>query len=379
MNYSKRMKLIRERGELSLEELSDKLGVDAGLVKQIESGEVIPDSDYIDEFCEIYHQTHDMLVTDESEASDFDDLIIVGGSRKAIYDNYRCVYLTPKIFDFILLSECGYHIGIIKDEDKVVVGRSRTLDDLGEICYSAVIDNYGNINSYENIRFGYTTAEVITGGHNRFYEGVTVAKDTSDGLIYLVNYKGEKLSDGYGIIDNGIGGGLYMALNYFVDGNGKKYLARKVLLDSAGIEIYDLDFDQKEYYGEDEDDFKLVMSKLSDIDVLVEKIEKYGAGLVEVAPSNIFFISENYCRIMEAVMKFEINHNKKRGSQFAVIMDYLENCIEEYSPKKNMKSFGMPIPKRYFHTGNLLEDINLNHLKSRLEEMLRVLGFGTNF
>lgn len=255
--------------------------------------------------------------------NNFEDLIVVGENKFAIFNKVTCKYLTKKIYDSILLSPSGNHI---------LTKIKKNKESIDYICY---IFNENQILQCPNLIF-----------KDEFIKNTAIAFSKDSQKKHLVNNKGIILSNGFDFIEH-IAGTLYQAQTYSQD---KKRIENINILNNNG-EILPLTFD----------DFKTeinpTLNEIQTFEDLLTHIDKYGIEITHI--SN--FRPKSMTEIL-LLFNTSINYIKKNNLD-------LHNLFYLVSAYKNVihyKNFNIDIPKENFDFDLSFFKINrieLNNIK----------------
>ena len=119
------------------------------------------------------------------ESSSPSDLIVVNKDNKvALFDKKQSVCITPYIYDKIVISPFGDHIGIKFDSNN-------------NLKESVLIDNDGKVSKFDGDLHG----DLLFGDVCSFsIEHTTVARNEFTHKYYIIDNKGNTISDGYDLI-----------------------------------------------------------------------------------------------------------------------------------------------------------------------------------
>lgn len=343
MNVGDLIKNIRKINNLTQNQFAKKFFVTPKTISNYENGLRSPDLEFLNKVCDEFNLTIDYFVKSPKTESDPKDLVISEKNGKyAIYDKGQSVYLTPHIYTKIILSAYNYHIGIIAknlidEENQVIKG-------YGEVVYSAIIDNFGNVVEVSDLNFLYSYP------FNMF--GVCNAKDKKDGKVYLVNHKGEKISKPYDSIRpvdswNSIRHkdydlGLYYGLKYKENRKEEDSITAATLLYFDGHEINVTIRDLNDPFA------FLEIEEFASIDVVLDYIRRYGPNIMAICPSTIFLKGENYPKIFSAVCDYykNLNENVQSFKSLNQILNYTMTILQEYANGDLHPTTEMPVPTK---------------------------------
>lgn len=221
------------------------------------------------------------------------------GGKFAIFNSSTSEFLTPHKYDRIILSESGYHVGCIcaKMDTSVIV------------C-SEVISSEGEITSFEDLIIGYRN------GFTKF--GVAIAYRPSTGGSLLVDHKGNPLTKEYKVISS-------MSCCEELP----PYYLAKIDIEN---EIY-------EYYNARGE---LIEAEFETFVQMIKLLEKTGPCILNNAPYDFFFISDNFIKILNAVNDYveeSLTLPKFKGKESLVIgefcqtVKFLSNMAEVCKPQ----------------------------------------------
>lgn len=374
------IKTIREINNLSISDFAKIAKIDKNELKNMENGSILPKIETIFNICTYFHLPVDSLIGEHSAPASSRDLIEVSVERVtpknnneflyAIFDKQKSVFLTPHLFDRIILSECGLHIGIRTNEDKIDQNGERMIDGIGEINYSCVIDNYGNIFEFPEWRFGYSVFGMMFGGHGKFFENVAPAYSLKDDLVYLVKFDGEHLTT----ISVGYKDIFYVAAGVFKARKDEKTIGgsdnQQIALYYDGTEITDIDFLQ-----EDEENIDNASDELGseEFEKIIAAVKKYGAGILKLAPSKTFELAENYYKIIFALEEFEKSNGYtgiKKGFQVGIGISILMREARHKKPILNLQN----LPTDALHS-DYYDQPHLKRLLHKIKRLLIELGY----
>ena len=235
-----------------------------------------------------------------------EDLIVVRKNRKsAIFNKETSEFVTEHLYDKIILSDSGNHVAYIGD------------DMLGEITYSAIINNQGQALEFPNLVFEYYS------GFNMFNRSIAKCKETDKKCI--VDNNGNILSEQYdriSKIDNNYDFGVYYAANYYpLEEFGRGEKDRKIL-NFDGREIKLTFFDDGEHK-------EVKVLEFKDIDNIELYIRNFGPSLISLIPRMMFKEDEIYPRIIKAVNVFAKHHPMLKKVMISAI-ELLEKMVSYY-------------------------------------------------
>ena len=152
MNVGDLIKNIRKINNLTQNQFAKKFFVTPKTISNYENGLRSPDLEFLNKVCGEFNLTIDYFVKSPKTESDPKDLVISEKNGKyAIYDKGQSVYLTPHIYTKIILSAYNYHIGIIAKD--LIDEENQVIKGYGEVVYSAIIDNFGNVVEVSDLNF----------------------------------------------------------------------------------------------------------------------------------------------------------------------------------------------------------------------------------
>lgn len=327
------IKRVRVDSNLTQKEFAKKFFITEKTVSNYENGNRTPTLDFIKILCKEFNLSLDYFMLRAERESNPKDLIISEKNRKyAIYDSSQSIYLTQHIYDGIILSDYGHHIvykahDFVNDEGHVLQGR-------GDMYYSAIVDNQGNIKEFDDILFGYL--------YYPFYENVNPAELKSTGKIHLVTSEGKIISNGYKQIralsskENNLG--LYFGLDYPVIDDRAGEETKRVLIYKDGTEIelplrdHNLSSYHKRYYKLDD---------LLSIEKCAEMIKAFGPNIIEIIPNEVFKNFQNYDTILHAVYHYS-NNNGNNTKFIIVALSILSEIADRLNPSPSKEKLIPP-------------------------------------
>lgn len=147
------IKDIRKTNKLTQKQFAKKFFITEKTVSNYENGLRTPDFAFLNKVCEEFNLTFDYFMENSQFESNPNDLVVAEKNGKcAIYNKSKSVYLTPHIYDKILLSPYGFYI-VYNAKDLIEEGR--VFSKMGDVTYSAIIDNFGNVREVPNLIFAY--------------------------------------------------------------------------------------------------------------------------------------------------------------------------------------------------------------------------------
>lgn len=274
-----------------------------------------------------------------------EDLIVVRKNRKsAIFNKETSEFVTEHLYDEIILSDSGNHVVYIGDEM------------LGEITYSAIINNQGQALEFPNLVFEYYS------GFNMFNRSIAKCKETDKKCI--VDNNGNILSEQYdriSKIDNNYDFGVYYAANYYpLEEFGRGEKDRKIL-NFDGREIKLTIFDDGEHK-------EVKVLEFKDIDNIELYIRNFGPSLISLIPRMMFKEDEIYPRIIKAVNVFAKHHPMLKKVMISAI-ELLEKMVSYY---RNNKEYNVQdlYPEK-FHASTQIE---VNDIKKKIKNLYQRLN-----
>ena len=183
------LKELRLKNNLTQKEFAKKFFLTDNTIGNYETGNRTPSIEFLMQVCEEFKISFDYFQSGDRKESKAEDLIVTKKYGKcAIFDKGQSIFLTPHIYQEIVLSKYGYHIAINRKKMNVLIN-GEVREDMGTIEYSAMIDNFGNVHEYEGIQIG----------NNGFFDrfGNVVAYSEKLNKVVLMNANGDILSKGY--------------------------------------------------------------------------------------------------------------------------------------------------------------------------------------
>lgn len=289
------------------------------------------------------------------------DLIVAKKDGKcAIFNIEHSVFLTDHIYDGILLSKSNYHI--VFNASDLINDDGTSVPKMGEITYSAIVDNFGKVTEYPNLVFGYN------GVFSEY--GVCPALEKLTNKVYLVNHLGLILSSGYDRIvpvNREHNYGLYYGINY-CEPTYNPVFNREIkvckLLNHTGEEI-PLSIPNSIF------DFDNIFDvlELNNIENIEKFISEYGANIIELIPKNMFKIGENYYKIFNAVNLYGLK-NEVYSSQLLYTISFLENKANQ-CVVTNFVTFNKDLIPENIASKNRIEQ---NYIKKNLYSLYLKIG-----
>lgn len=260
----------------------------------------------------------------------FEDLIVVGKEKLAIFNKTTCEFITDKIYDQILLSPSGNHILMeIQKED--------TLNQL----YS-IMDNSYRITKYPNLIF-----------KNQFIGSSAIAFEKNLEKTYLVNNNGEIISEGFDYIEHLVGN-LYQT--HALSANKRKI--EKVSIINTNGESLPFTFSNIDTQ------LTLYANELQTLEDLIKNIEKYGVEVTHI--SNFIPISTTELLIIINSVINNINTKNKNPLDIFYLVSAYKNVI-------NYKTFNIDLPKSSFNIDLSFSNINKIELNNIKKEFINQL------
>lgn len=249
-----------------------------------------------------------------------EDLIIARKNKKyAIFNKYTSEFLTEHLYDHIILSPSGNHIGcnyeIIVEED----GN----ECFGAISSYAIINNQGECRSFPTLDFGFDEFNMYNISPARF-------KETHK--MHLADVDGNILSAGYDSIrrvDKQNNLGLYYGIDYYPPEENRTFednVKSKVILNYNGKGI-------KLTINTNINNRDVKVEEFKDISKIESYIISYGPNIIKLIPDEMFNIMAVYPRIISAVNKFAKSHQKLKNL-LLITIELLENMANIYKPVK---------------------------------------------
>lgn len=259
--------------------------------------------------------------------NNFEDLIIVGKEKFAIFNKTKCKYLTKKVYDSILLSPSGNHI-------LTKIKKSKH-SDIDYICY---IYNNKQILKYPNLIF----KECFIGNTS-----IAFVKDLQKKC--LVNNHGEIISKGFDYIEHLIG-----KLYYGYTLTETKNRINNINIININGEILPLTFNNIDSV------LTLYANELQTLEDLVKNIDKYGVEITHISKFRPMSTSE-----LLIIINKSIEYIKNNNTDITELL-YL---IGAYKHIVNNKNFKIDIPKENFDIDLSFSKINrieLNNIKKHI-------------
>lgn len=342
-DFASAIKEIRTKNKLTQKQFAEKFYITEKAISNYENGLRLPDIKLITKICETFNISMDYFMeTQEIESKPKDLIVSKKNSKCAIFDKEQSIYLTEHVYDGILLSSCGNHI-VYKSED-FITDEGEVMPCRGEIFYSAIVNNFGEVREFPNLVFGY---------NGSFNNNVCTALNKATNLVHLVNANGEILSAGYQRIkpvDIECNLGLYYGINY-----GKNQdVEKRVLIYQNGEEITLAFDDINAPWG----DCKLV--ELSNLDNTILNLKKYGANLIKLLPENVFEKPENYAKIILAINEHSI---KTYGTSVEILYTCKELAKKLDKSKPQTASGEIPYPENIVGNNKIEE----NYIRKQID------------
>lgn len=315
------LKDIRLQNNLTQKEFAKLFYLTESAISNYEKGVRVPNFEFIKNVCEKFNLSLDFFMNDNLEESEFTNLIVISkNGKQAIFDQSKSVYLTQYLYDRIILSKSGNHIVVIDKEYRDIKG-----DMHKKIIYSAVVNNMGKVSEFSDLEFG---------NYGYFYKDVCPAYSKTTKKIHLVTNEGKILSKGYTNIrpvSTEMRFGLYYGINYSKEKD--EIILNIKLLNNKGEELnYKFDTDNiKEF--DLENVFPFEIKEFNNLSFLIESMKKESIELIKFAPRNILERSENYYKIMNAIIEdcLDLSDEEKR-LKIHFLIGVFTNAIDIYSP-----------------------------------------------
>lgn len=369
-NIAELIKDIRKINKLTQKQFAKKFFVTEKTISNYENGLRTPDLDFLNRVCKEFNLTIDYFMENSKIKSDSKNLVISEKNGKyAIYDKGQSVYLTPHIYTKIILSNYGYHVGIIAKD--LIDEENRVIKGYGEVTYSAIIDNYGNVKEVSDLNF------LFSDPFNMF--GVCNAKNKEDNKYYLVNKNGEKMSKPFGSIrsvdrenNDEHDFGLYYGIEY--DENKHIKSATLLYVDGREIKVTLTDdiYNKPSIINEFFNPWECDAIEFADLDCLLEHIKSFGPNIIAITPFSILRKSENYPKIVEAVCEYVQNLDEE-----AKCTNFLSYALKLLNKFANLlkPEVQMPVPtnvdKIKIFAQNYSEESNL---RRQITDLYAIIG-----
>lgn len=352
MSIGNKLKELRLSKGLTQEAFARKFFVKENTISNYEKGVRTPSVEFLSQVCKEFGLTLDYFEEKESIASNPQDLVVTKKYNKcAIFDTKQSCYLTPHIYQYICLSDYGYHLVFNRNSQ-------------GHITYSAMLDNFGNVTEFDGMALGNN------GTFDKF--GNIVAYNKKLNGVVLMNYKGEILSKTYNRIQKintiqhtkeDCDYGLYFGLAT----NNDNELCVKDLLDVNG-KIIDLKINQNNFFEYEIEDF-------NNVDNVFEAIKQFGIGMIYFIPDKMFENEEIYTNLCDYSCKQILLSTKENCFDYLLkfyeIIELLTNKQKIYKIKLNFNINKIEILSSL---DNKIENkIILNQIKRKLEDLLNEL------
>lgn len=358
------IKEVRKNNNLTQSQFAKKFFLTEKAVSNYENGIREPSFDFLLQLCNEFNISLDYFINQKGEKSNPQDLIVVERKGKvALFDSRQSLYLTPFIYDKILVSQTEPHV-VLKCGKELNKNKNEIFS--GKILYSAIVDNFGTLNEIPDIEFSFNSL---------FIDGVSVAKNKKDNLCYLVDANGKLLSKGYKNIQH-FGGinknyGLYLACDVNYDNSNIRKVSNLQLIYKDGSEI-PLNIESTEDYANGEKLWRTYICKdLNTIEKVTENIEKYGLMIALLAPASIYENNENYFKIIESYNNFSIKeYEKTQNLQYLLSgFEYLIDTLNKYSDYSDIKIHKQKVDetfveKKYFFS-------KYNNITKKVEELYK--------
>lgn len=206
--------------------------------------------------------------------------------------------------------------------------KNRVIKGYGEVTYSAIIDNYGNVKEVSDLNF------LFSDPFNMF--GVCNAKNKEDNKYYLVNKNGEKISKPFGSIrsvdrenNDEHDFGLYYGIEY--DENKHIKSATLLYVDGREIKVTLTDdiYNKPSIINEFFNPWECDAIEFADLDCLLEHIKSFGPNIIAITPFSILRKSENYPKIVEAVCEYVQNLDEE--AKCANFLSYALKLLNKFA------------------------------------------------
>lgn len=312
MKISEIIKQIRLNNGLTQKEFAKKFYLTEKTVSNYENDQRTPDLDFLNKLCTEFNISLDYFMKSTKSTSKAEDLVVCEkNDKKAIFDVKQSTFLTEHIFDNILLSNSGVHIG-----EKYIYETDEDGDIIKNIYFCSVIDNDGKVKELPDINFC---------GQNYNNYGTCPAINKNTKLTHLIDNKGNLLSKGFKIIlplDSENNFGIYFGKDYY------PYEERYENHNISDCELLYYNGNGLDIGFDNINDRNSKVSILSDINIAFNYIEKYGVNIIKLIPELIFENSNNYEMIIKAVASFYKNNS---ANEIYTAMKYVMNTLKDYA------------------------------------------------
>ena len=288
----RKLKLLREEHNLTQTEFAEKFNLTASEINSYETNvESIPFL-FLQNVCKFFNLS--LCYFDESEQKAESvpaNLIIAAKNNKfAIFDTSQSIFLCPHKYDNILLSESGYHLGIIYNDKDIV--------------HNDIITNSGKVLKVDsNYAIGYRR------GFSKHKFAIAYKRDSNSSVI--INEKGEQLT--------------------------REYKSINIKSDSEGLPYYyiakvDLDGTMVDYYTET---LQRIDFHYFSIEDLCKKIEMYGSVMLNELDTFFLHSPANYIKILTAIDNYILNnidkvestHKRDLTNELLITICFLESKV----------------------------------------------------
>lgn len=365
-NVAELIKDIRLQSKLTQKQFAKKFFVTEKTISNYENGLRSPSLEFLYKVCNEFNLTLDYFMEKIKFESNPKNLVVSEKNGKcAIYDKGQSIYLTPHIYDKIILSPFDYHI-VYNAKD--LIDEGRVITKMGDVTYSAIVNNFGKVKEVPNLFFSHNYNLPF----NMF--GTCPALNKEDDKYYLVDANGKLLSKGYDrivAVDKWHSSGehdfgLYYGLEYEVNKqNNENFIkSRKVLyVDGKEICVALTDIN---------DNWNCKVKDFEKVDTLLDYIKKFGPNIIAITPNSIFQKSENYPKILNAVCDFvDILAERIKCVDF---LKYALKLLTEYANKFNPKTYTL---KQEDFRGTKIyakNKIEKNNLMQQICQLYAIIG-----
>lgn len=284
-NIGATLRRIREGFGITREELGKKLLVNHRLIERYEKNITMPKIDFLQKVCSEFNVDLSCFLQEQKCESKSKDLIVKENNGKhAIFDKQQKIYLTPPIYDGVLLSDFGLHV-VYNLGAKHKTG----------IRYSAVVNNFGHIKTFEDVIFGVSCG---------FYGDACPAFCKKTNLVHLVDKRGEILSKGFSEmfpVDSNVNFGIYYGGSY------KKWQKDKTK-GFALVEIINYDGFVLNLTVVKDDNNAFVCKEFKSIDVVCKYINRYGPKILPLVGEDVYKRADNYFKILNLTNNYLVTN-----------------------------------------------------------------------
>lgn len=291
-NISEALKRIRKANNLTQKSFARRFFVTEKTVSNYENGVRAPSIEFLLKVCKEFNINMDYLFEKKQNTSRSKDLVCVEKNEKlAIFDKKQGVYLTPFIYDYVVISPYGYHVVANFDD---IVDMNKVYKNVGEQVFCGLMDNDGNVRKLEGFEFAYI-------GH--FCQlGVCSAVCKENKKQYLINHYGKVLSEGYERlipVDDHGHYGLYYGINMKENFKLCDDPVEKIdLLNYTGEKI-NVEFEDIQVFEQN-----LIAKNLNRMSRVTKYINSYGLNILKILPNNVFEKASNYVIMLKEVINY---------------------------------------------------------------------------